>query len=450
MKHAWLTVMIAALAVPALHAATLGVGAGQPYATVREAIAAAAPGDTIRVEPGTYAGNLVLDKRLTLEGSGKPVIHGDGRGSVITVKAEGCTIRGLVLEHSGGMLVEEDSGILLHAGGARIEQNELRDVLFGIYFFAASHNVVAGNTIRGRAFLEVGERGAGIHIYNAVENTITGNVIRDARDGMYLQNASRSVIRGNRVSDVRYGLHYMYSDDNLFEDNSFSRNVAGAAIMYSRRITFRHNVFAHNRGVSSFGILFQEAEDCTAEDNALVDDAVGIFMEALRRTTFRRNLIAANDTALEMFSSATGNTFEANNFIDNLSPVEVIGKSTDTQWSGARRGNYWSEYDGYDLDADGIGDVPFKIQNIFQHLEGEYPRIRVYLYSPASQALGAAEKAFPVFEGSREFDRRPLMKPVGLRVPAPEQRPRVTWWPLFVTLVLLLVPGIAYRKGKLR
>ncbi len=100
--------------------------------------------------------------------------------------------------------------------------------------------------------------------------------------------------------------------------------------MYSQRITFRHNRFVHNRGVSSFGILFQEAENCVAEDNVFVDNAVGIFMEALRGTVFRRNLIAANDTALRIFSSATGNTFEANNFIDNLSPVEVIGRSTDT------------------------------------------------------------------------------------------------------------------------
>lgn len=443
-------VAFAALASQAMGASTLLVGPGRQYGTVREAIASAAAGDTIRIESGTYAGNLVLDKRLVLEGVGKPVIRGDATGSIVTVSADGCVVRGLVLEHSGGRLEHEDSGILLHSAENRIENNELRDILFGIYFFESSHNTVAGNVIHGRAWMGVGERGAGIHIYHSVDNHILNNTIAQTRDGMYLQYANQSVIRGNRVSDLRYGLHYMYSDDNTFEDNSFSHNVAGAAIMYSRRIVFRRNRFVQNRGVSSFGILFQEAEDCTAEDNVFVGNAVGIFMEALRRTTFRRNLIAANDTALQIFSSASGNTFEGNNFIDNLSPVEVIGRSTDTSWSGLRRGNYWSEYQGYDLNADGVGDVPFKIQNVFEHLEGEYPRIRIYLYSPASQALAAAENAFPVFEGSREYDRRPLIKPAAL--PATEQRNprRPAAIPAAISLAMLLIPALVYRRGNRR
>lgn len=438
------------LFVHAVAAATLVVGPGGRYNSVREAIARAAAGDTVQIERGTYPGSLVLDKPLTLEGVGKPVIHGDDSGSIVTVLADGCVIRGLILEHSGGMLVKEDAGVLLHSSGNRIEKNELRDVLFGIYFFESSRNVVSKNVIRGRAWLGVGERGSGIHIYNSAENVITGNIINQTRDGMYLQYANHSTIRDNQVSDVRYGLHYMYSDDNTFEDNSFSHNIAGAAIMYSRRITFRHNRFVHNRGVSSFGILFQEAENCVAEDNVFVDNAVGIFMEALRGTVFRRNILAANDTALRIFSSATGNTFEANNFIDNLSPVEVIGRSTDTQWSGVNTGNYWSEYDGYDLNADGVGDVPFKIQNIFQHLEGDYPRIRIYLYSPASQALAAAEKAFPVFEGSREFDRHPLMKPVMLATQAPRKVRQAGAFPFAISIAMLLIPAAVYRKGRKR
>ena len=158
------------LAVHALAAATIVVGQGGDYSSVRDAIAGAAAGDTIRVESGTYPGSLALDKPLILEGVGKPVIHGDEQGSIITVLADGCTIRGLILEHSGGMLVKEDSGILLHSSGNRIEENELRDVLFGIYFFASSRNIVTGNVIRGRAWLGVGERGSGPWIATTTES----------------------------------------------------------------------------------------------------------------------------------------------------------------------------------------------------------------------------------------------------------------------------------------
>ena len=421
----------------------LAVSPRGPFLTIQQAIDDAEPGDTIRVERGSYAGNVVLNKSLTLEGLGRPIIRGEGQGSVVTVTADGCTVRGFVIEHSGGMLEEENSGVLLKSNGNKIEQNELRDILFGVYLFASNDNVISDNFVRGRDSIEIGERGAGIHIWNSLRNTLTGNTILAARDGMYLQNASNSVIRGNRISDLRYGLHYMYSNDNIFEENIFENNVAGAAIMYSRRIQFRRNRFLHNRGFSSFGILFQDDEDILAEDNLIVDNAVGIFMESLRGSVFRRNLVAANDTAIEAFSSASENTFQLNNFIENLSPLWVIGKETSTHWNGPGSGNYWSEYDGYDLDADGIGDVPFKIQNVFEHLEGNYPRLRLYLLSPAAQALELAEKVFPIIEGSREFDHYPLMKPVALPIRMPDADHRKAYGGLSFLLPLAMVAASA-------
>ena len=408
------------LAGSLLQAATLVVSSGGQFTDLREAIRSAAPADTVEVRPGTYTGNIILDKPLLLVGIGGPVLRGEGKGSVITVLAPGCSIAGFRVEHSGGMLVEEDSGILLKSGGNRIENNDLRDVLFGVYLYHSDHNTITNNVIFGRKELGPGERGAGIHIWNSSANTIEHNTIAQMRDGMYLQNADSSLIRGNRVYDLRYGLHYMYSNDNVFEDNVFEKNVAGAAIMYSHNIQFRRNAFLHNRAFSSFGILFQDSENCLAEQNLIADNVVGIFMEALRRSRFEHNLIASNDTAIEAFASAEQNEFSRNNFIANLSPIRVIGKSSNMVWERNGTGNYWSEYDGYDLDGDGIGDIPFRIQNLFEYLEGNRPRLRVYLFSPASQALAAAERAFPVLASSSEFDRHPLIKPVQLEIHVPE------------------------------
>jgi nitrous oxidase accessory protein len=405
-----------------LWAKTLEVNANSgPIRSIREAIAQAEAGDTIHVQPGLYRGNLTLDRQITLEGTGKPIIRGDDYGSVVTVLANGCVVQGFILEHSGPMLVDEDSGILLKSNGNVVADNELRDVLFGVYFFQADGNTVTGNVLRGRAWLETGERGNGIHIWNSSGNKILHNVISDMRDGMYLQNAYHTVIAGNSAHHLRYGLHYMFSDDNRFEDNDFYDNVAGAAIMYSHRIEFRRNSFVHNRGFSSFGILFQDSHDCVAEDNTISDNAVGIFMETLTDSQFRRNTVAGNDIAVQAFSSAERDTFTENNFIANLSPFQLIGRGTDIQWSESGRGNYWSAYDGYDLNGDGIGDVPFKIQNLFERLEANHPRLRLYLLSPASLALAAAERSFPVLEGPRTSDPAPLMRPMPLKIREPER-----------------------------
>ena len=404
--------------------AELPVGPGARFATIGEALAKAEPGDVIRVGAGVYDGNLILDKTVRILGVGRPLIRGTGSGSIVTVLAPRCVIEGFRIERSGGSLMDEDSGILLHSNGNRILDNELDDILFGIYFYHSDDNVVRGNRIHGRPQLEQGERGAGLHFWNCLRNTIEGNTITETRDGMYLQNASESTIRRNRVSDVRYGLHYMYSNDNNFEDNVFENSIAGAAIMYSARILLRRNQFVHNRGFSSFGILFQDSAGILAEQNTIADNGSGVFAEALRDSTFRRNLISGNDIAVEMFSSAEANEFTENNFIANLTPIHVIGRTTSTRWSVGGRGNYWSEYDGYDLNGDGIGDVPFHIQNLYEKLEGNHPRLRLYFQSPAAQALVAAERAFPIMRSASEMDPRPLMRPVLLEVPlsGPDRR----------------------------
>jgi nitrous oxidase accessory protein len=397
-----------------MHSATAGGQRRSRGDALQPIIDRSAAGDTVLVDPGTYTGNLFIARRISLLGIGDPVLRGPGTGSVVTITADSCTISGFVIEHCGTMLVDEDAGILVKSNYNVIERNTLRDILFGIYFYHAGWNNTTGNTITGRTELSLGERGSGVHIWNSHYNTFRENTITRERDGFYIQNANHLLIQRNEVSELRYGLHYMYADSNAFLDNDFHDNVAGAAIMYSKDITFRNNNFSHNRGFASFGILFQDCHNSIADSNTVSDNVVGMFLEASTENLFRRNVIARNDAALEMYQNATGNTFTENNFIGNLTPLLLAGKQTGTRWSSGGRGNYWSSYNGYDLDGDGIGDVPMKIQNVFQFLEGKNANVRLYLYSPASQALSAATETFPIITINREVDNHPLMRPVRL------------------------------------
>ncbi len=417
---------------------------------LQSAIASAKPGDTLLIPSGTHVGNLLIDKRMVLKGVDAPVIRGEGSGSVITITADSCVIEGVVVEHSGAMLVNEDAGILIRSDGNRVESNKLRDVLFGVYLYQAEHNTVANNHIAGRAQLEVGERGSGIHIWNSKLNTFLGNIITDVRDGFYIQNASFLHIEGNEAFNVRYGLHYMYADSNVFLNNRFYDNVAGAAVMYSRGITMRGNTFMHNRGFASFGILFQDCHGLVADSNIISDNVVGMFFEASTDNRFRHNVIAQNDVALQMFQNSINNTFVENNFIDNINPLTIVGKRTETHWHENGRGNYWTQYDGYDLDGDGVGDVPMKIQDLFNYLEGRNANTRLYLYSPASQALAVAAKAFPILELTNELDLFPLMHPVQILRSSDMQSSRANsaGMPVsvLVPLICVLAFGLVYRQ----
>jgi len=377
-------------------------------------INAAQRGDTIFVPAGIYDGNLAIDKKLALIGRDWPVIRGEGNGSVVLITADSCTFKGFVVERSGKMLVHEDAGILIRSNFNHIAENRLRDVLFGIYLLGAHDNTIVDNNVVGRKELELGERGSGFHIWNSQRNRFIGNVIADARDGFYIQNANHTHIERNEVFSLRYGVHYMYADSNVFLHNKFYDNVAGAAIMYSRGIVMRHNSFLRNRGFASFGILFQDCQNSIADSNVIADNVVGMFFEASTGNVFRHNVIAQNDVALQMFQNSERNIFTENNFIANLNPLALVGKRTSTHWNRNGKGNFWSAYEGYDLDHDGVGDVPMRIQNVFDYLEGQYPNLRLYLYSPAAQALAAAAKAFPIIELNREMDEHPLMRPVEL------------------------------------
>ena len=97
-------------------------------------IAAAAPGDTIAVGPGTYPGTLVIDKRVRLvarPGLNRPVLDAQGHGDAVEIKAEGVELRGFIIERTGTDLDGENVGIRVLAGGAVIEGTIERCSLVG-------------------------------------------------------------------------------------------------------------------------------------------------------------------------------------------------------------------------------------------------------------------------------------------------------------------------------
>jgi nitrous oxidase accessory protein len=384
-------------------------------------IDAAPPGATIEVPPGVYAGDLQIDRPLTLVGRGRPLLVGSGAGSVIRVRGDDVVIEGFDVDGlNGGDLGRDSSGIHVAGQRATIRDCRIRRSLFGIYLREAHGSRVIRCRVDGIPGRDPGEKGSGIHAWNTQRFRLEGNEVVQARDGIYLQSSSNGYIGGNRVRDVRYGLHYMFSDDNVFEDNLFENGAAGTAIMYSRRIVFRRNRFLHNRGFASVGLLFQGCDDVLAEDNLVADNARGIFLEGSHRDVFRRNIVAQSDIAIVLFASCEGVRFEGNSFVGNMTPLSLVGKRTDTAFDG----NYWSDNDEPDLDGDGRSDRPFRLSSVFDHMRGNLTAADLVAQSLAAAALSVAEQAFPVLEAVSPVDHAPLARPPALpAVPSGRERP---------------------------
>jgi nitrous oxidase accessory protein len=388
-----------------------GRPAAPQVSSLQPAVDAARPGATIEVPPGTYDGDLFIDKPLRLVGRNRPLLRGSGSGSVVLVRADGVTLEGFDIDgRGGGDLGRDSSGVHVAARDAVIRDCRITNALFGVYLMEAHGSTVERCRIRGIPGKDPGEKGSGIHAYNTERFRFLNNEVVDARDAIYLQNASKGIIRGNRARDMRYGLHYMFSDDNLFEDNVFENGAAGSAIMYSERIIFRRNQFIHNRGFASVGLLLQQCDDVLAESNLIADNARGIFLEGTQRVVFRGNIVAQSDAAIVAFDSAKATRFEGNAFVGNMTPLLLVGKRLDAVFLA----NYWSGHAEPDLDGDGRTERPYRLTSVFDHMRGNLTAADLYVDGFAGTALSLAETAFPVLEPFRVVEESPLASPPAL------------------------------------
>lgn len=421
-----------------------------PPVSIADLIARAQPGDTVVVPAGHYHEQVSIDKPLTLTGAGMPVIDGGGKGDVVRITADHVTLRGFVIQGSAEDVADEPAALRVKGNAATIEDNRMQQVLYGIVLEDSNGHVVRNNRVSSILRFEPERRGHGLYLWYTDGNTIEDNIVEGVKDGIFLGFATHNQVIRNRVSDSRYGIHYMYANDNVFVDNVFTRGVAGAAIMFSRNITFRGNEFSYNRSpASGFGLLFKDVDNLEMTDNLVHHNRLGITMEGVPNepgsfVTLRHNLIGFNQVALEM-ATTTGVTFTENTFTGNLEQVATTGGSIEHRntWAVAGRGNYWDDYEGYDANGDGVGDIPFRYEGAFDDLVRRNEAVRAYSFTPARSALDLAARWFPSFRPDpRVIDPAPLMSPT-LRIGEGDEGHRISG--LLISALLLAAPLLLLR-----
>ena len=72
--------------------------------------------------------------------------------------------------------------------------------------------------------------------------------------------------------------------------------------------------------------------------------------------------------------------------------------------------NWWGDYQGYDLDRDGVGDVPFRPVRLFALVVEQHGSALMLLRSPVVGILDAAERMLPVLTPDVLVDAHPLMR----------------------------------------
>ncbi len=382
----------------------------------------AEPNAILTPDPGVYAGPIILDQPLTIDGRGQVTIDSGGEGSVIYLDTDGATIKNLRLTGSGNSHNDIDAGVQVRGNFNVIKDNTIDDCLFGIDLQQSEHNIVRRNRISSKP-RELGQRGDAVRLWYCFHNKIEDNVCTDSRD-MVVWYSSENEIRGNTLTNSRYSLHFMYSRYNLVENNRYFNNTVGIFLMYSDGIVVRGNHIAHAAGPTGVGIGFKETSELSIEGNEVLYCASGLYIDVspFQPDTFNRfenNLIAYNGIGVRFLSDWHGNIFTGNHFADNLTQVFVgSGMSANrNEW----RSNYWSDYEGFDRDLDGVGDTPHELYAYADRIWRDVPYAQFYKGSPMLEILDFLERLAPFTEPNLVLrDDTPRMRKEEGEDPAPE------------------------------
>lgn len=409
MKSKILFLLIFVIYTKSVFASTIEVCTNCKIKTIKDAISASKEGDVIIVKNEIFKEfNLIIDKSLTIIGENFPTIDGQLKGDVFIIKANQVTIKGFKIINVGKYLMKSNAAIRVQKSKHfLISDNHFEKILFAIFIEKSSNGKIINNKIYGDAISEL-NAGNGIHIWASKNIKITNNHVEKMRDGIYLEFASNcDVIHNFSTKNARYGLHFMFSNNNSYLKNKFLSNGAGVAVMFSKNIKMFNNQFLKNWGTASYGLLLKEINDAEIRYNVFEENTIAINVEGSNRVFYENNSFIRNGWAVKVRGACYNNEFRKNNFLYNSFDVSWNSKMNDNLFEN----NYWSAYSGYDLDKNGIGDVPYRPVKLFSYIVNKTPETIILLRSLFINLVDFSEKVTPVFTPDFLMDNQPLMKP---------------------------------------
>jgi nitrous oxidase accessory protein len=393
-----------------LHSKTIKVCPSCSLSTIEEALFVVEDYDTLVIGKGEYIiENIHIEKSISIIGESEAELISKSGDEILTIIASGVTIKGLTFRNVTTSYLKERAAIrIVKQKDFLLEDNYIKDCFFGIYLENVKSGVIRNNRIEGNATTEA-ESGNGVHAWYCSKLKITNNKVSGHRDGIYFEFVDESLIELNEsFENKRYGLHFMFSNDDDYAKNIFRNNGVGVAVMFSSRITMTGNQFSLNWGRASYGLLLKEINDAEIIDNEFNENTIGIFVEGSNRINYFNNEFRQNGWAIKFSGGCSDNDISENNFINNSLDLIVNTKLASNQFHH----NFWSGYSGYDLDHDGIGDVPHYPVKLFSYVLEQAPEAIVLLRSFFVDLINFSEKVSPVFTPKEVKDDFPKMTKV--------------------------------------
>jgi parallel beta-helix repeat protein len=299
------------------------------YPTISSAIGNATTGSTIFVKKGTYKEQtLDITKSLSL-------IAEDANNTRINLHPPYNTttiITQTFIEYANPITIKANnvkiSGFIIKSDGGKISLTGNRTQITDNTIHNGLSVKSSHNTIAGNSVLNP------VIMENANSNTISNNTLVSITLGYDYNPCSNNAISGNKIEGSgSFGIYILGSSYNTF---------------YSNNITNFHGTGARYSG---YGIVFAST------------------------------------------SLSENNTFYHNNFINNRGTVIFKDEvSYGNFWDNGKEGNFWGDYNGTDINRDGIGNPPYVINS--ENID-KYPLMKPYDVENGTMVLPPPEP-FPV------------------------------------------------------
>lgn len=389
----------------------LKVGKNEQFTTIKQAIAASKSGDSILVQSGIYKeGNINITKPLSLIGIGLPVLDGEMKYEIVSFRANHILMKGFKIINSGEDEIINIGAIRLYDSQySTIENNIFENNYFGIYIQRGFRCLIQNNRITSKRAISQERSGDGIHAWVSEELWIKNNYIEGQKDGIYLEKVIKSYIYHNySKKNLRYGLHFMFADDNVYVNNTFDNNNAGVAVMYSNNVGMVGNNFINNWGDANYGLLLKDISFSKIIDNRFHNNTTAIYLDGATKIDLFKNDFENNGWGMKINSNCMENKIINNNFVNNVFDVGTSGSMAMNDF----KRNFWDKYEGYDLDKDKIGDVPFHPLSLYAVLVESNPAVMLLYRTFFVDLLDKTEKIIPSLTPENFVDREPLMKKI--------------------------------------
>lgn len=408
-----------------VHSVAASVVSVSPEQDLQHQLDIAQAGDHVILSAGVYLGNFTINKPLKLSGQEGAILDGQAQGHTLEIKAKNVVIQNLEIQNWGHNLTTLDAGIFVNtqAEHVQIQNNQFVGNSSGIWVDATPNIQITNNTIEGNEAVRSPDRGNGIHLYNVSGALVKNNEVWHTRDGIYMDTSNDNELNGNYLHDLRYGIHYMYSYTNIVTKNHTKNTRTGYALMQSKFLTVTDNLSEND---VNYGMLMNFITKSTIENNKVIGvqnmrntqmqhsqqryqpEGKALFIYNSLFNKIHNNILADSDIGIHHTAGSEDNTFTGNAFISNTKQVKYVANRTQ-DWSLKQQGNYWSDYLGWDMNGDGIGDVTYEPNDGVDRLLWKYPTAKLLFNSPAIEILRWVQRQFPVLRSPGIIDSYPLM-----------------------------------------